>query len=49
VKIENTDKKFDATQVNATKEGKTDVVKEIELGGSIDQARVRRILRITVV
>lgn len=34
VKIENTDKKFDATQVNATKDGGTDVVKDIELGGS---------------
>jgi len=34
VKVENTDKKFDTTQVNASKEGSTDVVKEIELGGS---------------
>ena len=34
VKVENTDKKFDTTQVNATKDGGTDVVKEIELGGS---------------
>jgi len=34
VKVENGDKKFESTQVNATKEGSTDVVKEIELGGS---------------
>jgi hypothetical protein len=34
VKVENTDKKFDTTQVNANKEGGTDVVKDIELGGS---------------
>jgi hypothetical protein len=34
VKVENTDKKFDTTQVNASKEGNTDVVKDIELGGS---------------
>jgi len=34
VKVENTDKKFDTTQVNASKEGATDVVKDIELGGS---------------
>ena len=34
VKVENTDKKFDNTQVNASKEGGTDVVKDIELGGS---------------
>jgi len=34
VKVENTDKKFETTQVNAVKEGTTDVVKEIELGGS---------------
>jgi len=34
VKVENTDKKFDTTQVNATKQGGTDVVKDIQLGGS---------------
>ena len=34
VKVESTDKKFDTTQVNASKEGGTDVVKDIELGGS---------------
>ena len=34
VKVENTDKKFDTTQVNASKDGSTDVVKDIELGGS---------------
>jgi hypothetical protein len=34
VKVENTDKKFDTTQVNAVKEGATDVVKDIQLGGS---------------
>jgi hypothetical protein len=34
VKVENTDKKFDTTQVNASKDGGTDVVKDIELGGS---------------
>jgi hypothetical protein len=34
VKVENTDKKFDSTRVEATTEGDTDVVKEIELGGS---------------
>jgi hypothetical protein len=34
VKIENTDKKFDTTRVDANKDGNTDVVKDIELGGS---------------
>ena len=34
VKVENGDKKFDTTRVDASKEGGTDVVKDIELGGS---------------
>ena len=34
VKVENTDKKFGSTRVESSKEGDTDVVKEIELGGS---------------
>ena len=34
VKVENTDKKFDDTRVDATNEGGTSVVKDIELGGS---------------
>jgi hypothetical protein len=34
VKVENTDKKFDTTRVDAAKEGNMDVVKDIELGGS---------------
>lgn len=34
VKVENTDKKFDTTRVDASKEGGADVVKDIELGGS---------------
>lgn len=34
VKVQNTDKKFDTTQVNAVKQGATDVVKDIQLGGS---------------
>jgi hypothetical protein len=34
VKVENTDKKFRSTRVEANKEGDTDVVKDIELGGS---------------
>jgi|ERR1700722_6390914 hypothetical protein len=34
VKVENSDKKFDTTRVDASKEGGTDVVKDIELGGS---------------
>jgi hypothetical protein len=32
--VEAKDKKIDTTQVNATKDGGTDVVKDIELGGS---------------
>jgi hypothetical protein len=34
VKVETTDKKFDTTRVDASKESGTDVVKDIELGGS---------------
>ncbi len=34
VKVENTDKKFDTTRVDASKNGEVDVVKDIELGGS---------------
>jgi hypothetical protein len=34
VKVETSDKKFETTQVNASKDGGTDVVKDIELGGS---------------
>ena len=34
VKVENSDKKFDQTMVNSTVEGSTNVVKDIELGGS---------------
>ncbi len=34
VKVVNTDKKFDTTTVDASKEGGTDVIKDIELGGS---------------
>jgi len=34
VKVENGDKKFDQTMVNSTTEGGTNVVKDIELGGS---------------
>jgi hypothetical protein len=34
VKVETADKKFDDTKVDASKEGDTDVIKDIELGGS---------------
>jgi len=34
VKVQTTDKKFDNTRVDADKEGTTDVIKDIELGGS---------------
>jgi len=34
VKVQNVDKKFDSTRVDASKEGDVDVVKDIELGGS---------------
>jgi len=34
VKVENGDKKFDDTRVDATNEGGTSVVKDIELGGT---------------
>ena len=34
VKVENVDKKYDDTHVNAVKEGDTEVVNEIELGGA---------------
>jgi len=34
VKVETTDKKFDNTRVDANKENGTDVLKDIELGGS---------------
>ena len=37
VKVTTTDKKFDNTQVNATKQGDTNVVKDIQLGGSKTQ------------
>lgn len=34
VKVNNSDKKFDVTKVDASKEGNVDVIKDIELGGS---------------
>ncbi|SPE28983.1 conserved exported hypothetical protein [Candidatus Sulfopaludibacter sp. SbA3] len=34
VKVDTTDKKFDDTRVDANKEGTTDVIKDIELGGT---------------
>ena len=34
VKVENTEKKFDQTRVDATKDKGTDVIQDIELGGS---------------
>ena len=34
VKVQSTDKKFDVTKVDAQKDGNTDVIKDIELGGS---------------
>ncbi len=34
VKVENSDKKFDTTRVDASKQGELDVVQDIELGGS---------------
>jgi len=34
VKVENTDKKFDQTKVDATKDNGTAVINDIELGGS---------------
>lgn len=34
VKIETSDKKFDDTRVDASKDGGTDVIKDIELGGT---------------
>ena len=34
VKVNNSDKKFDVTKVDASKEGDVDVIKDIELGGS---------------
>jgi hypothetical protein len=34
VKVVSTDKKFETTVVDATKEGDTEVIKDIELGGS---------------
>jgi maltose-binding protein MalE len=34
VKVENTEKKFDQTRVDATKNNGTDVIQDIELGGS---------------
>ena len=34
VRVETTDKKFGDTKVDASKEGNTDVIKDIELGGS---------------
>jgi hypothetical protein len=34
VKVETTDKKFEDTRVDAAKDGNTDVIKDIELGGS---------------
>ncbi len=34
VKVVTTDKKFDTTTVDASKEGDTSVIKDIELGGS---------------
>jgi len=34
VKVENSDKKFDQTLIDSTNDGGTNVVKDIELGGS---------------
>jgi len=34
IKVETTDKKFESTKVDASKDGDTDVLKDIELGGS---------------
>ena len=34
VKVEPSDKKFDDTRVDANKEGTTDVIKDIQLGGT---------------
>jgi len=34
VKVENGDKKFDDTRVQSTKDGSTDKIEEIDLGGS---------------
>lgn len=34
VKVENSDKKFDDTRVQSTKDGDTDRINEIDLGGS---------------
>jgi hypothetical protein len=34
VKVETTDKKFDDTRVQSTKDGSTDKIEEIDLGGS---------------
>lgn len=34
VKVENTDKKFDDTRVQSKKDGGTDTIEEIDLGGS---------------
>ena len=34
VKVETSDKKFDDTRVDANKDGGTDVIKDIELGGT---------------
>ena len=34
VKVETTDKKFDDTRVQSTKDGDTDKIEEIDLGGS---------------
>jgi hypothetical protein len=34
VKVENTDKRFDDTRVQSKKDGETDTIEEIDLGGS---------------
>lgn len=34
VKVNTSDKKFDGTRVDASKEGTTDVIKDIQLGGT---------------
>jgi hypothetical protein len=34
VKVQETDKKFDDTKVQSTKDGDTDPIEEIDLGGS---------------
>ena len=40
VKVENGDKKFDDTRVQSTKDGDSERINEIDLGGSQDEARL---------